>query len=178
MINLLPTAYKKTLRGLYRLRLINTALVLFFLIVIAGGVLLVPSYILSSVRERNLSDKLDDLRNSKNSEATKAISATIADINKKIFLFAIEKPRPSISDEVLAPIFTKQPEGVRLTSLSYETAEKNMTVRIGGVASTRETLELFKKNLETYSRFSKVDLPLSDLVKNKDVEFTITCTFI
>ncbi len=59
--------------------------------------------------------------------------------------------------------------GIEIDSLS--TAD--YTITISGKADTRDNLINFKSNIEKEGCFSKVDLPLSNLVDKTDVEFQI-----
>jgi hypothetical protein len=47
-------------------------------------------------------------------------------------------------------------------------------VNITGVATSRDVLLGFQKALAKDPHFSKVDLPISDLAKTKDIRFNIT----
>jgi len=50
---------------------------------------------------------------------------------------------------------------------------KNQQVYLVGYAQTRDRLLEFKEKLEDYGEFFEIDFPLSNLVKAKDVDFTI-----
>lgn len=61
------------------------------------------------------------------------------------------------------------PEGMFFVNFST----KNYKVFILGKAKNRDTLLLFKKNIESDACFSGVTLPLSDLVVKENIEFQI-----
>ena len=178
MINLLPTEYKQGLMKMYHLRLVTTILVfLFFLVVIAGAFLL-PSYILSSIKEKNISARLATLQKGESFDVSKNMNLTIEDINKKVSLFRGALPDPLLSADVLIPISNRIPKGISISGISYNSDAQGALITIHGKASGRKSLELFVANLETYKRFSKVNFPISDFVRNKDIDFDITCNFI
>lgn len=62
---------------------------------------------------------------------------------------------------------------ISITQFSFDAGKKPKAI-ISGVAATRGDLSEFRDNLESDSRFSEVDLPLSSLVNDKDSSFSIT----
>jgi hypothetical protein len=177
MINLLPPSYKQSLKQMYYLRLVTTSFVLFLFIVLIAGALLVPSFILSALRENSLSEKLSLLEQGESFDASKTMNATIADINKKVALFKADDSGTVISKDILSAVLAKIPSGISVTSITFGSNGTGATVTIHGVSSNRKSLESFAINLRGYNRFSTVDFPISDFVKNRDIEFNITCTF-
>ncbi len=179
MINLLPASYKQSLKRMYYLRLVTTGFVLVLFIVLIAGALLAPSYILSALRETSLNEKLAMLQQGESFDASKAMNATIADINKKVALFRADNSDTVISQDVISAVLSKIPSGISVTSVTFGSNDTGgATVTIHGVSTDRKSLETFSINLRGYSHFSKVDFPISDFVKNKDIEFNITCTYI
>ncbi len=179
MINLLPTSYKQNLKRMYYLRLITTGVILLLFVILIAGALLIPSYIVSALRANSLKEKLTTLQHGESFDASKAMNATISDINRKVSLFRADNSATAISQDVISAILSKIPSGISVTGITFasnSTGGGNVTIH--GVSTDRKSLESFSVNLRGYSHFSRVDFPISDFVKNKDIEFNITCTFI
>ena len=65
------------------------------------------------------------------------------------------------------------PEGVRLTDV---TLSNNAKSSILGVADSRETLLTLKQNLENVPEFKSLELPISDLLKRENIQFSLSFT--
>ncbi len=64
--------------------------------------------------------------------------------------------------------------GVSIQGIEFTyTASTTVDLRISGIAKTRETLIAFKKKVETNPMVAKVDLPVSDLAKSKNISFIL-----
>ncbi len=175
MINLLPAEYKDFLKKISEFRLVTTTFFFLFLLVLIAGVLLVPASILSTLKEKNLSAQLELLKKGDSAGAEQTMNKTIADINKSVFLFTVPNTAPLLSTEVLEPLFTLTPSGVAITGVSFKN-DTPATLEISGIAKDRQTLDLFVKKLQTHPQFAKVDLPISNFVKDKDIDYKVTCT--
>jgi len=177
MINLLSNEYKQKLQKMRQMRLLVTVLFLLLMIVAIAGALLVPAYIISSLKENSLSDKLAAEKHGESFDTETAMNKTIADINKKAFMFSIPNTAPVLSADILQPVFALIPQGVAVTEMSVGTdANKQTALILSGTAGNRQALELFVKNLQTDKHFSKIDLPISNFVKDANIDYKITCT--
>ena len=64
------------------------------------------------------------------------------------------------------------PSGFYLTNFSYQTT--NNQIALNGWANQRENLLDFQESLEEDSFFEEVEAPLSNLIKQKDIDFSFT----
>ena len=55
--------------------------------------------------------------------------------------------------------------------------DEKKSLFVGGIASDRDSLIDFTESLKTINDFSAVNLPVSNLAKNKDIDFNIELKF-
>ncbi len=65
-------------------------------------------------------------------------------------------------------------EEVSLTHFNFGDKKE---LEINGIAATRASLSAFRVRLESHESVKAVELPLSNLVKDTDVPFSLTVTF-
>lgn len=173
MYTLLPEKYVAKLKREYRVRF---ATMFFFFITIAlaiGAVSLFPSYILSRGQERQATQDLSSL---KKIAATSGADQVEKDaLNTKTLVRAITGHQDAVLlSDIVESIVAHRKSSVTISSLEVgRPSPTAVTARISGVALTRDALVAFKKELEGDARFIKVELPVSDLAKSKNIRFSM-----
>lgn len=81
-----------------------------------------------------------------------------------------EKPRHS---SLITDLDHAAGEEVVITHFNFDSKNKLI---LSGVATTRDSLSAFRDRLEGHEAFKSVELPLSSLVKDADVPFSMTIT--
>lgn len=156
-----------------RLFLIYVAIVTFACVAWIAS--LVPSYVLVTVRR-------DEMISQKNVSTTVKDADRLASIEKEIDLAKAKLSvlTPVISKQsisfVLNKLFSRLSPGISLTAISVGRGDSQGTMSISGVARTREALVSFSKMLEGEVFFKKVELPVSNFTKGRDVPFTMSLT--
>ena len=90
--------------------------------------------------------------------------------NEKIRLLDTASKVPQVSI-LFGNILIKTATGISLISMDWDGAE-NIAIR--GRASTREELIAFVRLLEVDPIFTKVTSPISNLISNGDIDFSIS----
>lgn len=168
MINLLPTKEKKELK----LRILERHIIIFgsflisiilFLIICLVIIYLVLFLAQSKITQSNAlfgqAQELEKQVNNLNKELSGFINQRLEQINQ------IEKEKIYWS-QVLEKLAQITPKNTRLDLL-----EIGEEVKIGGYAKTRDDVLLFQKILEQEEQFIKINSPLSNFVKQKNVDF-------
>lgn len=175
MFTFLPYEERQAVAKEYKKRL----LLIYVAIVMFAGVAwiasLVPSYVLVTVRrDETLAQKASPAAVS-SADASALVEKEIALAKEKLSVL-----RPIISQQpmsfVLAKLFSRISQGISLSSISVGRAGANGTISISGIATTRDTLVSFSKTLEGEAFFKKVELPVSNFTRGKDVPFTMSLT--
>lgn len=175
---LLPDEEIKTLEREYRTRFLIIALFFISCGVVLGLISLIPSFFLSYVQKNEVSQRAEQIRQSRKASGideiekelvrSQAIAEQITtDEDGIAYSNSIQKIISHRSQQILLSSF--EISHVLGTTTPYEAVMQ-------GKALTREALLQFKKELESDTSFSKVDLPLSDLAKSKNINFTLKFT--
>jgi hypothetical protein len=171
MFHLLPEKEKKILQREYISRLILIGLIFVLASLLVGSVFLFPSYLLSV---RKLADANMNNQQVKSAIAAKTDSALTTFLaTLKDNLNALVPISKTTNFSILAREITdKKESGIKINEFS----QSDQTLIINGVSSDRQSLLRFSHELQTIKDFSKVDLPISDFAKDKDINFSITLT--
>jgi hypothetical protein len=174
MFNLLPENLRKTITTEYRLRLAILAIVMVVLVQISFLIFLFPSWLVSYYKERDFSVQSDELNKSLSTLDISSTTAFIKSFNTKIGIIndSLEYPKfvPMV-DEVIA----KKTSSIRISGIYYTVNSANAgTLTLEGLGDTRESLVSFSDSLKTIQHFKKVDLPISNLAKDKNISFIIS----
>ncbi len=116
--------------------------------------------------------KMQNLEQRENFSLDKDTEVLIVDINTKIDIIApYTKPRAKASD-IFSKIVENKSADIHITGISFVSApDGSISAEVSGVSATRESLIQFLKKLDGQNVFQKVDLPVSNFVKNKDLDF-------
>lgn len=170
-MNLLPQELKKENLKIYRSHLAGWALFFLLLLVLVSVILLVPSYLIFSSKRTNVEKTLALTRARGERVSASVPHETVADVNKKISTLARKSEKVAPPSVLIDEIVAKRSQTLSITSLSITTGA---TISLEGVANTREDLVGFKEALEKSDYFTKVDSPISNLIADRDIKFSIT----
>ncbi len=179
MTNLLPQQEQVNIKKEYkhrRLVVIFSALVVMF--VVSAG-FLVPSFMLSNVKLREVSFDAEQARRaSEDLQKTKSVSsALLKDAEKKLSLLIVDKNKnKNDASDVIRLVTDNKSDRVRIQSITYEMGKDKIAgkMTVAGIAKDRDSLTEFVKILESQKLFTKVDLPVSNFAKDKDINFSIS----
>lgn len=168
--NLLPKEYIQ--RANYeRLSRFFTILHIYVASVITiGTVLLLPSYFFLTYEEEGVRSQIEVAKKGVEVQRVEEVESKIRKINEKFALVATH-PFPPVP-EYLDTITGRIPEGVTLTSFAY--AKDEQAIKLVGKALERDQFLQFLDNLKTEKTFLSIDSPISNLLKESDLTFTIT----
>lgn len=171
MFNLLPDSLKEVIRTDYKTRLIVVFLVMVIFIQLSALIFIVPSWVLSSYKEKEIILDAEAINQSVASKNTEVIVSLIRSTNEKLRILdtalTYQKLYPIINTIILS-----KDSSIGITDLFYTRIdEKSADITLRGVSSTREALVAFVKDLEKSTIFKSVDLPVSNLAKDKNIDF-------
>ena len=86
-------------------------------------------------------------------------------------VYGLQKGLKSLTP-VLEELVGLAPEGVSLTDFSYEKSFSR--IELNGRALLREQFLIFQKKIEESPDFTDIDSPISNLLKQKDVDFVLS----
>ncbi|MEY2664732.1 MAG: hypothetical protein RIT04_540 [Candidatus Parcubacteria bacterium] len=156
------------------MRLGATALFFLSVAVAIGVVALLPSYILSRGQETKAAEDLALLQKTSHSQDANQAEASIKTTKALITAFEGHQDTVPLSLIIETVVLQRKP-GISITSVQVKrSGMTDAALNVAGVATSRDALLTFQKSLAKDPHFSKVDLPISDLAKTKDIRFNIT----
>lgn len=173
MNNFLPNTEKKELRKEYILRLCIVACCGIFVVIFSTIIFLLPAYISSNVLRTQAQKSFNTVTQKGVTTETQEVELKVKSINELLNKFSegVERSKPSQTLQFI--------ESIRVPNISISTIEftyvssSTQDIKIVGEAFTRDALIAYKKKIETSGVAQKIDLPVSDLAKSKDIDFTI-----
>lgn len=139
-------------------------------------VFLIPTWVSSFYREKEAignSEQMNVFLSTLNISST---TSFVKSVNLKLGIISNSLEYSSVIP-VIDEVLSKKTSSISLRGFNYlTTGTSTATLNIAGTGSTRESLVSFVKSLEGVSFFKGVDLPISNLAKDKNIEFSINIT--
>lgn len=177
---LLPEKEIKTLKREYRLRLFIFFFFFMSCAVLVGIASIIPAFLLSFSQEK---DALNHVKAIEKSRKEKGIDSIVKELSggSVILKKLNDNSNGRIYSKMIFQIINDKPNGLTINSFdiaSTKNATSSIVVVIQGKAPTRELLVNFKDKLESDPLVTKVELPVSDLAKNKDISYSMKVSLI
>ena len=170
--NLLPPGEKKELEIMHLNQILVFLLIRIFFIMIIFIILLTSAYfslfILLNMQEKLVQAEKDDSSFQKIVEIEEEINGTNKLLKKISGKQKELKPIAPLMKEISEIV----PERIYLTYFSYQ--KEDSLITINGRSETREDLLVMENDLNESEYFEDVDLPLSNLIRQTDLDFKIT----
>lgn len=175
MLNLLPEYKKKMLRRTYLTRVAVVGLWLVASATALGAVTLLPTYLSTALDVDSLETERavleEKLLDRGEGESVLEVLTRDAEFAELLSEVGTVSKGSTYMDEVIK----HRPENVYLTGVRFtRDTGAEATLAVSGVADLREDLIEYSGTLEDLGLFSRVVLPLSDLTRRNDVEFSVT----
>jgi len=172
MINLIPPEAQRRIRFEYGARVLTVWLLLWALAGVLIGVATLPSYLLVSERLQSISGELDTVRASADSDNATARALIIAREQSQLIREAEEMPRFST---VVSVVEAAAKSGISISSYGFSRDRADLApVVVGGTAESRQALASFRDMLLTNPLVTRVDLPISNFARDRDIDFSLS----
>ena len=170
---LLPQKEANDLKLEYKIRVVIVLLFFASIAVIIGIISLFPAYVISSMREKEMIVKLEGLKKGRTERGVDIVLKELGDSNKLLSEFKLQEKTQNYYS-IIKRVNEIRIPSVIFTSIqisSIEDAVSDSEVILQGRSLTRESLLELRKGLERSPAFAKVEFPIPDLTKNKDISF-------
>jgi FtsZ-binding cell division protein ZapB len=173
MFNLLPKERKKTIKKEYRLHFLALLLSMLTMTGIVTLVFLTPSFFTVRAKESRAEDQLRVLQQqTPELKEKKNLDSSVSEITRKIEV--LEPQNTLLPSQAIQIVVDSRPKGILIKAVSYAISESVINITVTGRGDTRETLTTFTRNLRENETFNSVNLPVSNLAKDRDIDFSIT----
>lgn len=173
MFKLLTEEGREKVMNEYATRRTIVMLLSLILVLVIGIIGLLPSYILSNIRQKEAVERVRILSSSNlGGKDGVELKAWLEETNHRLKALtpSLDKDRPSI---FVNQVLENKPEGVSINGFSWLRVKDKITFSVNGVAKDRQKLVTFENGISSSGHFSNVTLPISDLAKDKDIAFQI-----
>lgn len=173
MFNLLPENLKEKIKKEYKLRLTIIAILFVIIAQLTFLIFLLPSWLNSYYKQKEYSGRKNEVSNFLSSLDISSTTAYIKSTNSILTIINDSLDYPKMSPVVM-DILSKKKSSIKIGGIFYSVNSGNSaTLSINGLASNREALVSFSDSLKEIEYFKKVDLPISNLAKDKNIDFSI-----
>jgi hypothetical protein len=178
MANILPSSYKHHLRTEYRLRFASIILFLLAVVLLVLLVLILPAYVMVESDVRSAQSEVAVLSSGDNDSVGEAKNGSDVIALVKRELAALGTRSQEEPSNLIHAVINVTNDAITLERLNYEVASTDApgTLVVGGQAVDRDNLIAFSRALEKLPQVAAVDLPVSQLASDSDIDFTITVT--
>lgn len=172
MFNLLPKQEGEEVKREYRYRLVIISVIFLTASFFLGIILLIPSYIISSKREKRVSLEYEEAKKVSEASEYKDLNDVIGKTNEKLGILTPKEGALYLHD-VISNIVRLKNSGIKIDRFSFKAGRE---IQVSGTALNRESLLSFTRSLERDKTFSGVETPISNFARNTDIDFSIKVT--
>jgi len=140
-------------------------------LIVFSLILLVPSFLVASVKEESSAERVEVVKKSNKMAAEEGIQEEAQMISDEVNILLDQNVFVLAEGGLIERMLGSKPVGIHIDSIFYKKDDGSSVLR--GLSDDRDTLLEFIKILEGKKDFYNIDLPISNLVKDKDIEFTI-----
>lgn len=174
MINLLPPAERQLVHADYRRRWLVISGFLVFGLLVIGIINLASLLNILRVEGRGLTAALTQAQSEAKKTGTTEVAKSVSDLNRKLGQLGFKTNENRLASATLPKIIAHRNPEIKLDSLGYDqTAAGLVTLNLSGLAGTRQALLDFIAALRQDQTFAAVGSPVSNLIKDRDIAFTL-----
>lgn len=176
MINLLSVQDKKTAKKESLRRFIVVLGSGFLLLILIKITLSLSLFSYLVFLEKNMSDQLISVEKLAQLKTIDKLETEAKEINRLLSILQNAQEKSHIFSDNVSQVLEILPSSVKINSFRFKknNDEPKPEITLMGEAATRTGLLIFVEKLEANIRFKKVTLPVSNLLTNKDIDFSIT----
>lgn len=172
MINLIPLHEKKRIRFEYWLRVATVWTMLFSCVILLVMCAMVPAYVLISMQINSGAETSKAAL--EKVVAYEAAGTALREANKQAKAVVDNAQFIPISDRI-GLIRQYENSNVTVSSITISrTADSFAPLEISGLAVSRQALATFREQLLADPQIESVNLPISNLAKDRDIQFNLT----
>jgi len=174
MINLLLPVDRKAVRAVYRHRLFVVGGLLTFGLALIALIIVSSFAFILSLRRGEVLGQIMIAKQQFSTDALAKVQQTVSEVNASINILGPVPGHESVAD-ILKQLIDKRTAGIQLISFKF-VAQENGTVEVAGKSQTRVALLAYLEALRAEPRFSKIESPVKNIIRERDVTFNLTVT--
>lgn len=173
MINLLPAEARKGLARERFGRFLFVAGIALFCLSVSGAGLFGLTFFSLNLQKNEFVRELEAAQKNPTLPRVKAVEASISQLNERLRFFSRSLKRENTVTRVLKEVIFVRTPSVVINEISFRgSAEFN----VAGNAGTRNDLLEFIRRIEANDVVDEITSPISNLIKDRDIDFTLSYT--
>ncbi|MCX6717151.1 MAG: hypothetical protein NTU76_00555 [Candidatus Taylorbacteria bacterium] len=177
MLNFLTQNIKNKVINEYSLRIVVVLLIMVFIVCVFLISLFLPSFFMSIYKNSAVDDQYKMMLSNTKEDSINSIEI-VKENNSLISVLSSGTQNISTStSEFIEKIFLLKNQNIKISSISVSNKTNEVKIIIGGISKTRDGLTLFNKALKNSHYFDEIILPVVNLLKSTDIEFSITLIY-
>jgi hypothetical protein len=177
MFNLLPEKQKKEIKKQYRTRRFVITLAFFSLVVIAGLIFIIPSYILTNYKVKDIEVEISNVQEQLEEKNKDLLNEELDQLKEKIEQISERGERAQFHD-LLQKALASKPKGVHVNGVLVKVESEGedgfvYRVQLTGVSDARDDIVTYTDTLERTGLYGKVNIPIESLASQYDTNFDI-----
>jgi hypothetical protein len=173
MINLIPPSAKKSIAVEYWKRVIAVWLGLFCTALIMLSVFLLPTHIALRSEIGYLEESVSAGVGRVSNYDISATELVTASAQARLL---VENQASNTPSDLITVLMDYAGNNVTLNNFQFTKLATIPTITLSGLANSRQDLARFRDTVTADARFVNVDLPISNLIKDKDLLFSMEIT--
>jgi hypothetical protein len=170
MLNFLPEEDKRAIKKEYLRRLLVVGGIFFFASVFTGIILLSSLLLFLDNQKDNLKRQLIVSEERLLRNRVENIILSAEELNTKIFLLNSGRENIKEKSGLIKIILGEKTDEIKINNLSF--GKKKISIQ--GESENRQALLSFTEFLKNKKDFKKIENPISNFIKDKNIEFTLT----
>ncbi len=169
--NILPPAEKKEINDGQKIKILSIWGGTIFLLMCLAFLLLIPSYFLLALQRDEILRNLEITENGPQVKRSDEIRRALVDLRASADDLKVITQSSGVFSRILSDLLKAMPAGVTMTSIRFDGTTQELS--FDGMAKTRALLVEMEAALKNTERMKDVAVPLTSLVLNADIPFTI-----
>jgi Tfp pilus assembly protein PilN len=170
-LNLLPPQEKKEIEFLRFFRLIASLGIWLTVILIIFSLILVSAFFSLDLLLDSQQELIETRKQEEKNQSLAQIEERINQANSNISKIFLKQQGIILWTLILEELTEIIPEGLSLDLLS--SSKESRKIKLNGFSPDRDKLLVFAESLKQSSYFQDIESPLSNLIKQKDIDFTL-----
>jgi hypothetical protein len=170
---LIPLPIRIAMHKEYHIRVISVALYALAVSILVGAVSLFPAFVRTGTIEKESESTVTAVKNGQDKGELAADQKQLAADGALVAALSAPIDEPDLSNPIQDIVSIKGP--ITISSLSVDSSpDGTVTATVNGVALTRDDLLAFQARLRNLAIGTQADLPISELAKDADIDFSMT----
>lgn len=170
-MNFLPLEDQILIKKQYKAKFFIFLGILIFILAFINLIFIFPSYAILKIKNEGLKKQLEIININPEFKNLSDIEFSLKKIRDDVNFLKNSDEKNFIFSDILKEITNLKENSISITSISFDSSSNSVSIL--GNAAARDDLILFVKKIKDSGKFETVELPPSNILKNKNIDYSI-----